>query len=76
MTRLPMNCLVALSLCCLAALSGCVDQEKKKALAIFRPPRRPLPALTVTSQPRGPRWRRPRRKGWSAKGAAESEKAK
>jgi TolA-binding protein len=33
MTRLPTNCLILLVLCCLPALTGCVDQEKKQALA-------------------------------------------
>ena len=33
MTRLSTNCLFALALCCLPVLAGCVDQEKKKALA-------------------------------------------
>ncbi len=33
MTRRRTDCLVALVLCCLPALTGCVDQEKKKALA-------------------------------------------
>lgn len=33
MTRSPMNYLVALVLCCLPALTGCSDPEKRKALA-------------------------------------------
>jgi hypothetical protein len=33
MTRRRTNCFIALVLCCLPALAGCVDQEKKKALA-------------------------------------------
>jgi chromosome segregation ATPase len=33
MTRLRRNCLVVLVLCGLPALGGCIDQEKKKALA-------------------------------------------
>ncbi len=33
MTRLPMDCLITLVLCCLPALVGCHDAEKQKALA-------------------------------------------
>jgi chromosome segregation ATPase len=33
MTRFATNGLIVLVLCCLPALTGCVDQEKKKALA-------------------------------------------
>jgi chromosome segregation ATPase len=33
MTRLLMNCLIALVLCCLPVLAGCHDGEKQKALA-------------------------------------------
>jgi chromosome segregation ATPase len=33
MTRLLMNCPIALTLCCLPVLAGCHDREKQKALA-------------------------------------------